>query len=557
MNKQNNFDFLRLLFALLVIITHSYPLSGNSGHDWLGSISDGQIKFSMLGVRGFFIISGFLIFQSMQRSTDLLDYFWKRFLRLFPALFTVLVLTVLLAPFVYDNSYIPYTQNKSVLSYIPRNLGLFSLQFNIDGVFEKLPYPSAINGSLWTIPYEFIMYFVISLLFFVRNNKLLLRILTVTVFTTFVVLNYLQLESVNNMKFLVNGFDLIDLGAAFFSGSVLALMDFTVLKNKNYILIGATSLFVLSVILKFYSFTSNIFFPIAVILFGLSSTRYINQIGAKIGDISYGVYIYGFPVQQALIYFYSYSYIELMLPSILISVILGFMSWHLVEKHALKHKNLIKDRFFDLEDKYVFFKRINTNFATVLILGASIICGQKVLIAATNNQYEVTGNEVESSELTIINSGRVENNLWIVCAGHKTSTLISVNGIVSPATYYSDHLTCEIPESERASKTLRLKLTNALQNIKSKEAILGEKVIAELSSQIEITQFGRNENNAVWIICTGHTPTTQIHANGNALETTYYSDHLTAQLSSSMTDSVTVQLIDSISKNESETVIIK
>ena len=102
--KNNNFDFLRFLFALFVVISHAYALSGtteeHSGVNWL---SNGQLSFSQIGFSGFFIISGYFIFQSLQRSKSLSEYYKKRFLRLFPALAVVLLLSLFLVLFVYTN----------------------------------------------------------------------------------------------------------------------------------------------------------------------------------------------------------------------------------------------------------------------------------------------------------------------------------------------------------------------------------------------------------------------------------------------------------------------
>ncbi len=162
--RKNNFDFLRLIFFFFLIITHSYLLSGNIAEcDLLCQFSNGQVSFSYIGVKGFFTISGFLIFQSLERSKNIIDYLWKRILRLFPALFFVLLFTVILVPFVYQSN-IPFLQNKSLLSYIPNNLMLYRIQFGISGVFESNPFKSTINGSLWTIPYEFTMYILLSCL---------------------------------------------------------------------------------------------------------------------------------------------------------------------------------------------------------------------------------------------------------------------------------------------------------------------------------------------------------------------------------------------------------
>ena len=168
---KNNFDFLRLIFALFVVIAHSYPLSGNLiSNQWIYQVTNGHIELSNIGLNGFFIISGYLIFQSLERSKTIVSYLWKRVLRLFPALFVVLLLTVFLAPLVYEST-TPYMQNKEVFSYLPRNLLLYDLQYHIKGVFDQNPYPSAINGSLWTICYEFSMYLLLGLLFFIKNDK--------------------------------------------------------------------------------------------------------------------------------------------------------------------------------------------------------------------------------------------------------------------------------------------------------------------------------------------------------------------------------------------------
>jgi peptidoglycan/LPS O-acetylase OafA/YrhL len=112
-DTKNNFDFLRLLFASFVIITHSYALSGNKECDLLCQYTNGQVSFSYLGVRGFFVISGYLVFQSLKRSRNIFDYSIKRILRLYPALILMLILTILFVPFVYESA-IPYFKNKSI-----------------------------------------------------------------------------------------------------------------------------------------------------------------------------------------------------------------------------------------------------------------------------------------------------------------------------------------------------------------------------------------------------------------------------------------------------------
>src|SRR5687767_7040212 len=150
--------------------------------DWL---TNGQASFSYLGVRGFFIISGFLIFQSLNRSQTLLHYYKKRILRVIPALFFVLLLTVALGIFVYEYDPTSYLTNKHVWTYVPNNLSLFRLQYSIPGIFENNPYPSAINGSLWTIPYEFTFYILISFIFFLKkeHKRIIVFLIVALLFT--------------------------------------------------------------------------------------------------------------------------------------------------------------------------------------------------------------------------------------------------------------------------------------------------------------------------------------------------------------------------------------
>lgn len=80
--------------------------------------------------------------------------------------------------------------------------------------------------------------------------------------------------------------------------------------------------------------------PVLVILLGKSSTRYLNKVGEVIGDTSYGIYIYSFPIQQTLMYFFKLDTALLFMLSLPLSILLGYVSWHLIEKKALGYKDL-------------------------------------------------------------------------------------------------------------------------------------------------------------------------------------------------------------------------
>ncbi|WP_374464231.1 acyltransferase family protein [Chryseobacterium sp.] len=338
-SRSNNFDFLRLVFASLVVITHSYALSGAAQGDPLSQLTHGQMEFSYLGVHGFFIISGYLIFKSLLRCKGLPDFYWKRLLRLFPALLVVLCLTVLLAPAVYEST-VPYLKNTSVYTYIPQNLTLFFRQKGIDGVFETNPYKHSINGSLWTICYEFSMYVMVSFLFFIRE-KTFVKIVVILLFISSYIL------SIFHPYFLYGLFHKLALGSnhfynlmCFFAGGMVLTYLNTNKRTENILIILSFIVLIVSLYLNIFRYTCYITLPLLVILIGKSSTRYLNKVGEVIGDTSYGIYIYSFPIQQALMYFFKLDTAMLFILSLPLSILLGYISWHLIEKKALGYKDL-------------------------------------------------------------------------------------------------------------------------------------------------------------------------------------------------------------------------
>lgn len=337
MIKNNNFDFLRFLFALLVVVSHAYPLSGCSEKSqWVYQITNGQIVLAQIGLSGFFIISGFFIFQSLQRSKSHLDYFKKRFLRLFPALFVVLFLSILLTPFVYNSS-VPFYLNKEVYTYLPYNLSLFGFQSGIKGIFDTNSY-HAINGSLWTIRYEFSLYVALSLLFFFRKQKGVVLFLLSFTFIAFTFLYTFYLSRFGGSSLLgLQGLHVLNLGIFFIGGSLLASLQFEKVKNKSLILGISVLILVLSLYFNRYEWVKHIVMPIVVILIGFIPVVFIRTFG-KIGDMSYGIYIYSFPIQQTLMWFFKMNTYTLMISSVLLSIGFGYLSWHWVEKKALKYK---------------------------------------------------------------------------------------------------------------------------------------------------------------------------------------------------------------------------
>jgi len=152
----NIFDFLRLVFASMVIITHSYYIVGVDEHDWLFQITNRQVKFSTLAVNAFFIISGYLVTKSLFKSSSLKEYFIKRALRIIPAYWFVIILSLFLLSLISSIPFSDIISQSETKTYLINNL-FFRIQYTLNGILNG----KTINGSLWTIPYELFFYFLI------------------------------------------------------------------------------------------------------------------------------------------------------------------------------------------------------------------------------------------------------------------------------------------------------------------------------------------------------------------------------------------------------------
>ncbi len=346
---KNNFDFLRLLFATLVVVHHCYPISGFSEQDPLYYFSNHTLSYSYLGVRGFFVISGYLIFQSLYRSKNILDYLVKRILRIYPALFVVLILSMLVCSTAYNGTVIDYFKNKSTWTYVPVNLLLIKLQLGIQGVFEDIPFRSVINGSLWTIIYEFSMYlFLIPFLWIKHFNETQKkRIVFFVLLLLFVARLTLHEYKDWHIGALAFG-QWIHFAVLFMSGALLSILQIEKYKFRNVLLIICLILFFACMPFSFYEILQYFILPPIVIIIGAAATKGLSSIGEKIGDISYGTYIYGFPIQQLLMHYFSFDIVSLLLVSLPLTLLFGWLSWHLVEKHILNKKKIVYEKLMSI-----------------------------------------------------------------------------------------------------------------------------------------------------------------------------------------------------------------
>jgi peptidoglycan/LPS O-acetylase OafA/YrhL len=348
----NNFDSLRFLFASLVIITHSFTLTGYN-NDPLFDVTMGQVSFSSVGLRGFFILSGYLIFQSFNRSPNILDFIWKRFVRIFPGLFIVVLITIFVIGPIYTSlSLREYFLNKATYQYLLDSTNLFfgSGSICLPGVFTNNTFSCEVNGSLWTITYEMLFYVSIAFFFFIKQFRFL--VLACLCFIL-VVLVYLQLKYV--VPYIKYEYYLFyskvglkavcNFGIYFFSGALFAYFRYEKFKLHLPIILFLLGFSTVILYLKLFGPLSYVILTPLVLSIGSLNFNLLPFL-KRMGDISYGIYLYSFPIQQILLSMFSLNPYELIIYTLLISVLCGYCSWKLIEYPSFKHKNFFKNLNF-------------------------------------------------------------------------------------------------------------------------------------------------------------------------------------------------------------------
>jgi peptidoglycan/LPS O-acetylase OafA/YrhL len=322
-NRINNFDIIRFLAATLVIFAHSYPLTGHNAEEPLGALTNGM-SFGGLAVKVFFIISGFLITQSFDRSKDIKKYSIARILRIFPGLIVVVLLSMLIVGPVFTNlSLKNYFLDPKTYEYL-KTIRLYHLEYYLPGVFQQNP-NQAVNGSLWTLWYEFYFYIVIAVL---GITRLLNRPIVLLGFLLASILFYLG-----------RGNFYTDLFRYFSVGMLFYLFRQKIVLNGW---IAALSIIILAFTAKtpYFSYLLSVLGSYIIFYLAFHKNLKFNNFG-KYGDFSYGIYIYAFPIQQIAVYATDnqLSHWGNFLVSFPITLIFSVLSWHLVEKRALKLKN--------------------------------------------------------------------------------------------------------------------------------------------------------------------------------------------------------------------------
>lgn len=336
--RDNNFDLLRLLFAGAVFLWHVAVLTKAPALQAFGLVFSAEI-----GVKGFFVISGYLVMMSYENSSSLRDYAGKRARRIYPA-YAAVVIACAGGGMVLSALPAAEYLSAGLARYLAANLAFLNfLAPTLPGVFDAQPY-AEVNGALWTLKIE-VMYYafvpVLAWLAALLGRWRVLAVLYVLAAAWFIVLGELHARSGAALWLQLQrqlpgqlGYFLAGAGLYFLRGRLdgkwLALVAAAAATYGVVTMIGNP---LLSILLE----------PLALGILVVWAAVGLPCFGnfSRYGDFSYGVYIVHFPVIQALLALGVFAigpWAGFWTAAALVAL-LSLASWHLVEKPFLARRS--------------------------------------------------------------------------------------------------------------------------------------------------------------------------------------------------------------------------
>jgi peptidoglycan/LPS O-acetylase OafA/YrhL len=337
-NRNHQFDLLRILFATLVLLSHAPEITdGNRSRELFSRFTRSPITFGALGVDGFFVLSGYLIVQSWLGDPEFLNFLRKRFLRIVPGYLVAVVLSTLAVGLLAPGT--PHFFRGIDIHFV-HSVVLLSAPLT-PPVFPGFQYAD-VNGSMWTIAYEFRCYLLVALVGLCG----LLRRPSVVLVTTIVLLSSLlypaPLERIHWPRHVESVVGQPAL-SAHLTGIYLVGCCFYLFRDR-VVFRPLFAWVAVAVLAGFFVFSAAIA-EFALVLCGSYLIFYLGQMNlpwlswmSRFPDISYGIYLYGWPVEALWIWFHRGSPWITFIASTVICFGLGWLSWHFIERPALTLK---------------------------------------------------------------------------------------------------------------------------------------------------------------------------------------------------------------------------
>ena len=336
--RDNNFNLIRLLAALSVLGGHSVavlglPSSREFFFDHLG------LSLAEMAVDVFFVTSGFLVTGSLVNRGEVIAYLWARALRIYPAIWAMLVLTVfVLAPALTTLPAADYFASPKTHDYFIKCATLIGgVRYSLPGVFEVNPLKSEFNGSLWTLPIEMRLYGYLAAGWLVLSLAPAIRLKAMSIAAPIAAAAFLVV--ILRGRLFGAPFNAADTRVfMFLFGATLYLWRDRVPMRRSILIAALACLLVASVDQRaFFVVYVVCLAPLVLHLAYLPKGRV--RAFNDCGDCSYGVYIYAFPIQQTLAFLFpGMSLAAMIAGSGAITLGVAALSWTLIERRALAMK---------------------------------------------------------------------------------------------------------------------------------------------------------------------------------------------------------------------------
>lgn len=333
-SPDNNFDLLRHIAAILVLWWHSFILSASSRDPLGGTFIDGP-----LGVNIFFVISGYLITESWFRRNDALTFVEARLLRIMPALIaSVLLCACVIGPLLTSATLAEYFADWRLRWFVAGNISMLWMGEELPYLFLDNPHPSVVNGSLWTLPKEAAMYGVVLGVGLLCRWRRLSGAFIPIFAAAFAYATWRFIESAQTEHALT----FLRVSRYFLAGAILGRMTFDARANA----VWALALSAVMLTLPDSRFIQAIVPPLALACGVLALAR-MPMPAAISGrwkvDLSYGLYIYGYPLQQVIFHFHKQlDGYAVFFMALCLTALLALASWLLLEKPALAQQGRLK-----------------------------------------------------------------------------------------------------------------------------------------------------------------------------------------------------------------------
>lgn len=331
---KNGFDLVRLVAAIAVIFGHSFHIFPTGGYSEPVTQLIQKNYTGTLAVGVFFFLSGILVTQSFALNASPARFLLMRAFRIYPgAIVCLAIISFVIGPVVTTLPVMDYFASRQVYCYFADHVSLLSIFpiqcWGLPGVFTENRIPSAPNGSLWTLTPEIICYVYVlafGMLGFIKTRiKILATLVAILVVHSVAPRAVLYFSDVEYS-------DILKVGLFFMAGVfAYSIRDILPIKTLYALPLVVAATVLQGTFVQEYALYLALFYSVLVI----SASRPIRRVKLP-GDYSYGVYIYGWPIQQTVAHFFptltSYPSNLITIPSALFA---GYLSWKFVEEPAL------------------------------------------------------------------------------------------------------------------------------------------------------------------------------------------------------------------------------